>query len=113
MLSHSFQRVCIALLIIAMFLFSIHTLTDINQDIGMHLSLGKIIWQTHEIPTTNLFSYTNPDYPSVNHRWIFEVLLYLGFTAIGLKALIVFKAVIIATAFGFAFFACYRHENNI
>ena len=112
MLSHSFQRVCIALLIIAMFLFSIHTLTDINQDIGMHLSLGKIIWQTHHVPTTNLFSYTNPGYPSVNNRWIFEVLLYLGVSLVGLKGMIAAKAGIIALAFGFAFFTSYRYRDG-
>ena len=96
----------IFLLFTLVFTFSVHTFTSVNQDIGRHLRLGEIIWQTGEIPKTNLFSYTNPDFPFVNHHWLGEVFLYLGFLAVGFKGLIILKAFLITAAFGLAFFAC-------
>ena len=63
------------------FLFAVsiffHSDSAITQDLGRHLTLGKIIWQEKEIPTTNLFSYTYPDYPFTNHHWGSEVIFYL------------------------------------
>lgn len=89
-------------------LFSIHTLGSIYQDIGRHLALGKIISETGHIPATNLFSYTNPDYPFINHHWLFEVGLYHASELIGLPGLIVAKALILAGAFALAFGATWK-----
>ncbi|TSC90612.1 MAG: hypothetical protein G01um10142_359 [Parcubacteria group bacterium Gr01-1014_2] len=101
----------IALMLILVFVFSVHTFTSINQDIGRHLTLGKIIWETKEVPKTNLFSYTNPDFPFINHHWFGEVLLYLSSLLVGLKGLIILKAFMISIAFALAFFAVFKKEQ--
>ncbi len=100
------SKVLVLLLLFLVFVFSIHTLTSINQDIGRHLRIGEIIWQTKEVPKTNLFSYTNFDFPFINHHWLGEVFLYFGSLAAGLKGLIIFKAFLVTAAFALAFFAC-------
>lgn len=105
------NKVLVIFLLTLVFVFSIHTFTSVNQDIGRHLMLGKIIWETKEIPKTNLFSYTNPDFPFVNHHWLAEFFLYFGFLAVGLKGLIVLKAVIITVSFALALFAAYKREQ--
>lgn len=79
--------------------FSVHSLDSINQDIGRHLKTGQVIWETKSIPHTNLFSFTEPDAPFVNHHWLSEVVFYLLNGLIGLKGLIIFKAAIILAAF--------------
>ncbi len=89
----------LALLFIFLGLLLIHSLGSINQDIGRHLKLGQIIWETKNIPQTNLFSFTEPDHPFINHHWLSEVVFYLLFGIIGLKGLIIFKAVIVAASF--------------
>ena len=94
--------------ILLMGLLSVHTLTSIYQDIGRHIRLGEIIWQTASVPSVNLFSYTAPDFPFINHHWLAEVLLYWGNRFIGLTGLIVGKAFIIAAAFGLALAAAWR-----
>jgi hypothetical protein len=93
-------------------LLGVHTLTSIYQDIGRHLTLGKIIWETKQIPATNLFSYTHPDFPFANHHWLAEVLLYAGDRLIGLHGLIVLKALLLVAAFGLAYAACWRHRSS-
>lgn len=103
----------IIFLFILLFVFGIHTLTDINQDIGLHLTTGRIIWQTHNVPETNLFSYTNPDFEFINHHWLGEVLFYLLFLVGGLKGLILFQAFILTGAFALAFFSFYKKESSI
>ena len=80
-------------------LFCTHTLGSINQDIGRHLKTGEIIWQTHSVPKVNLFSYTEPSTPFINHHWLSEVVFYLLNLRIGLKGLIVFKTLILVVTF--------------
>ncbi|MEK7125265.1 MAG: hypothetical protein AAB864_02670 [Patescibacteria group bacterium] len=100
----------IPLLLVLVTSVGMHLLTSINQDIGRHLTLGKVIWETHRVPDRNLFSYTWPDFPFVDHHWLAEVLLYLGDKAVGLKGLIVVKAFLITIAFGLSFFAVKRRD---
>lgn len=103
--------ILIVLLIGLLFVFCIHTLTDINQDIGFHLTVGKLIWQTHHVPSTNFFSYTNPDFEFINQHWLAKVAFYLVSVAVGLKGLILFQAAIVTGAFILAFFAFYKRES--
>lgn len=78
--------------------FLIRTDNSFDQDLGRHLLLGQIIWETKEVPLTNLFSYTYPDFPFINSHWLFELLLYLGQQTVGLSLLIVFKVTTILLA---------------
>lgn len=82
------------LLLFFVFSFLFRTDTSFDQDLGRHLKLGEIIWQTKRIPLTNYFSYTYPDFPFINSHWLFEVLVYLGQQTIGLTAILVLKIAI-------------------
>jgi hypothetical protein len=87
-------------LILLFFVFSFLFVNEVSfdQDLGRHLKLGEIIWNTHQIPAINLFSYTNPNSPFVNHHWLFEVIAYLSSISIGLEALLIFKIIILLIA---------------
>lgn len=84
-------------LILLFFAFSFLLRSDqsFNQDLGRHLKLGEIILQSLSVPKTNLFSYTNPDFPFINTHWLFEVFVFLANQSIGLQALLVLKVIII------------------
>lgn len=92
------------------FLLGLHNIIDIGQDLGLHFQLGKIIWQTHIIPTTNFFSFTAPDFQWFNDTWISKVIMYLTFSSSGFKGLIILKAITLTLAFFLSFFAFYRKE---
>lgn len=94
----------IILFLLTVALVSTHSLDSINQDIGRHLKTGQIIWQTREVPKINLFSFTEPNHPFINHHWLSEVIFYLLGLFAGLKGLIVLKVVLITTAFGIILF---------
>lgn len=94
----------IAVFVVAGAVF-IHSLGSINQDIGRHLKTGEIIWQTHHVPKVNLFSYTEPNTPFINHHWGSEVVFYLLNLYVGLKGLVIFKVAILLVAFWFLWLA--------
>lgn len=82
------------LLLFFVFSFLFRTDLSFDQDLGRHLKLGEIIWQTKEVPKVNLFSYTNPDFPFINTHWGFEVFVYLFNQILGIQALLVLKVLI-------------------
>ena len=84
--------------------FLIHNFDSIGQDIGRHLKVGEIIWQTKEVPKTNLFSFTEPDFPFINHHWLSEVMFFGIFSAVGFTGLILVKAVLALASFVLLFF---------
>nr|HVZ58532.1 hypothetical protein [Patescibacteria group bacterium] len=76
-----------------------HHITAFDQDLGRHVLTGKIILQTLHVPTTNLFSYTYPAFPFINHHWGSEVVFYLVFHTTGSLGLFTLSLLIILAAF--------------
>lgn len=84
-------------ILLLLFVFAIFFKTDtsFNQDLGRHIKLGQIITKTHSVPKTNLFSYTNPDFPFINTHWLFEVFAYWSSQTVGIYALLVLKLILV------------------
>jgi hypothetical protein len=84
------------ILLLLFFTFSIFYKSDssFDQDLGRHLKLGEIIVSTHQVPKINLFSYTYPDFPFINHHFLFEVFIYLWSLVLSLQSLLIFKILI-------------------
>lgn len=81
------------------FILFFHQINAINQDLGRHLLLGKIIIQTHHVPQTNLLSYTNPDFPFINTHWFSEVIFYFVENIGGFPLLLFFTSLVATAAF--------------
>jgi hypothetical protein len=47
-----------------------------DPDMWWHLKTGEIIWSTHTIPTTDLFSYTTQHHAYVPHEWLAQWFIY-------------------------------------
>lgn len=104
------------LLIISVFIFLFvgffHEINAITQDLGRHLINGQIVLETHNVPKTNFFSYTYPDFPFVNHHWLSEVIFYLLSQVFGLNGLLIFTSLLVLFAFGLIFFYS-KTKNNL
>jgi hypothetical protein len=70
-----------------------------TQDLGRHLELGKTILTCHCVPRTNLFSFTLPNQPFINHHWLSEVVFFLFQSLGGISSIIFFKVVVILLTF--------------
>lgn len=71
------------------------------SDMGRHLMNGKIFLDHGQIATTNLYSYTFPDFPFLNHHWgtgvIFELVRrFRGFVGVSIFGLgLIFLTVVL------------------
>lgn len=90
-------------LFVVIFLFSwygvflTHKINLVTADLGRHLKNGEIFVQTGHIVKINFYSYTNPDFPTLNHHWGSGALFYLVSRMGGLVAVeILFIAVSMA-----------------
>src|SRR3989304_8360126 len=88
------------LLFFLIFIGFFHPITSITQDLGRHLITGEIILKTHSVPKTNLFSYTYPNFPFVNHHWLSEVFYSITFSKLGFNGLLISNATLILLPFG-------------
>lgn len=92
-----------ALLIIFVLLFPLTRPED--PDVWFHLSAGRYVWTNGEYPGMDQFLYTYPaDTPSSRHEWLFQVLVYPLYRALGMEALVVAKVLLIGAAFLGLFF---------
>jgi len=71
---------------ILLFTTYLHPISAITQDLGRHIKTGEIIIKTLSVPKTNLYSYTYPDFPFINHHWGSEVIFYLLSTNFGMTS---------------------------
>jgi hypothetical protein len=83
------------------FFFAALPLND--GDFWWHLKTGEYILQTHSIPKTDLFSFTNYGRPWVAHEWLSEVIFYVIYSRLGFNVLILIFAALTALAFWIAF----------
>lgn len=76
------QKKILLILVLILFLFvcflALAKKIDLaTADLGRHLKNGEVFWQTFTVPQGNFYSYTNPDFPFLNHHWGSGVLFYL------------------------------------
>lgn len=80
----------ISLLVLVVSYFKIADL-----DFWWHLKTGQIIWEQKQFQYTEIYSFTAPGRPYVDHEWLFQVMQYLLYQAGGPTAVILFKCIIL------------------
>ncbi|MBI4837168.1 MAG: hypothetical protein HY813_02040 [Candidatus Portnoybacteria bacterium] len=88
-----------------------HKINLPTDDLGRHLTNGKIIWQTKSVAQTNLYSYTEPNFEFFNHHWLSGVIFYFLFEIIGFSELVIFKILLLLAAFSIVLFISIRRGN--
>lgn len=58
-----------------------------DPDIWWHLRNAEYLIQHHHIPDHDMYSFTVPAYPWINHEWLSEVPYYLAWKALGVVGL--------------------------
>jgi hypothetical protein len=54
-----------------------------DPDLWFHLKFGQIIWTTHSIPTTDLFSSTSSGSLCIPHEWLAQLSIYATYRLAG------------------------------
>jgi len=90
------------------------TVRDRFNDLDMwwHLRTGQVIWTTHKIPTTDLFSYTTNHHAWVPHEWLSQVMIYGAYRADGYTGLMVWFCVFAAALLVAGYALCCLYSGN-
>lgn len=68
-------------------------------DTGYHVRAGEYILDTHSVPKSDIFSFTNPPLPWTAHEWLSEVIMALIHKYFGLTGVVIFFSLIIAVIY--------------
>jgi hypothetical protein len=83
-----------------------------DPDMWWHLKTGEIIWTTHTIPTTDLFSYTTNHYAYVPHEWLAQLLIYGAYRFAGYPGLMLWLCFFTASLLLAGYYLCTIYSGN-
>ncbi len=81
----------------------------VNADLGRHLKNGEIFSKQGIIPSTNFYSYTEKEYPVVNHHWGSGVVFYWVHKFFGFEGLTILNTLLCVGAMLFFFMLAKKH----
>jgi hypothetical protein len=84
---------------------------NIDSDLGRHLTIGRYILSSHEIPTHDLLSFTKPGESRPPYEWLAQVLFALLYEALGLDGVVLLTCIAIAAAFSVVYLDCVRRSD--
>ena len=79
-----------------------------DTDIWQHLLVGKVIWQTHSIPSTQLWTWPTHGAPDVLPSWLFRAVLWPFWQLGGVHGLFAWRWLTTLAAFGLMLAAARR-----
>jgi len=106
-------KILVFALILAFFgalsLYKIQLPTD---DLGRHIINGKMVLEgKFNVLSSNFYSSDNAEFPFINHTWLSGVVFYLLHKTVGFGGMVVFKVILLLSAFVLLFFASLRKAD--
>ena len=97
-------RVAVLLVLLVWFgLFFCHYINFTTADLGRHLKNGEMVLRgDFQVLKTNFYSYTEPNFPFINHHWgggVFFFIIWNLFGFVGLSAFCLILSIIIFLIF--------------
>lgn len=85
-----------------------------TNDFWLQVAVGRIVWETHSIPDTILFAFTEArDFPFHAHEWAPSVVFYLLYDLCGYQNLIWFKGALGIMLAGLVYLLSYQINRNV
>lgn len=89
-----------------------HPINLVTADIGRHIKNGEFMLNGHfEALKTNFYSYTYPNFPTLNHHWLSGVIFYIVWRFFGFAGVHIFFIALSLAAF-FIFFRLAASRSN-
>jgi hypothetical protein len=83
-----------------------------DPDLWFHLKLGQIVWDTHSIPSSDLFSFTAFGHAWTAHEWLAQLAIYGVYRTGGYLGLMLSFAAVTALLLVLVYYLCYRLCGN-
>jgi hypothetical protein len=115
-LRNRLRVVCSFLVVLTMLIATLQFLLARNgmndPDIWWHLRNAEFLFQHHQLPRVDMYSWTVAGQPWINHEWLSEIPFYLGWRAGGLVGVKTVSIVLIQLVFLGLLLLCYRETKN-
>ncbi len=106
----SFLVVLTMLVVVLEFMMASRGMND--PDIWWHLRNAEYLFQHHQLPRYDLYSFTVAGQPWINHEWLAELPFYLAWRAWGLVGVKSLSIVVIQLIFLGLLYLCYKESGN-
>ena len=83
-----------------------------DPDLWWHLKVGEITWNTHKIPTTDLFSFTTNHHPWTAHEWLSQLTIFGAYHAGGYTGLMLWLCLFTAAILIAVYSLCSMYSGN-
>ena len=83
-----------------------------DLDMWWHLKTGEIIWNTHTIPTIDLFSYTTNHQAWIPHEWLVQLSIYVAYHLGGYSGLMLWLCFFSAALIVVGYILCWLYSGN-
>jgi hypothetical protein len=83
-----------------------------DPDMWWHLKMGQVIWNTHHVPTVDIFSSTARNLPSIPHEWLSQLVLYAFYRFAGYQGLMLWLCLFTAAILVAGYFLCSIYSGN-
>jgi hypothetical protein len=83
-----------------------------DPDMWWHLKTGEIIWNTHRIPTVDLFSYTTNHHAWTAHEWLSQLTIYAAYHFGGYTGLMLWLCVFASAFLVAQYVLCSLYSGN-
>lgn len=95
------SRIAFVLLLLFLLVAGVHAATSsvVGSDLWWAMATGRYITEHHEVPHTDLFSYTQAGAPWFNQEWLTQLLYFNVFRALGGNGVAALKLLIATSLF--------------
>jgi len=108
----SFLTVLTLVLIGLEFIFSIYHPDMNDPDIWWHMRNAQYLFEHHQLPRSDMYSFTLAGHPWISHEWLAEIPFYLSYKAFGLVGLKSSTFVLLCTISLLLLYLCFQESGN-
>ncbi|HEX4319565.1 MAG TPA: hypothetical protein VHZ52_01590 [Acidobacteriaceae bacterium] len=83
-----------------------------DPDMWWHLRTGQVIWTTHTIPTTDIFSFTTNHHAWVPHEWLAQTIIYAAYRWGGYPGLMLWLCLFASALLVAGYALCTLYSGN-
>jgi hypothetical protein len=83
-----------------------------DPDIWWHLRNAQYLFQHHQLPSHDMYSFTVAGHAWVSHEWLSEIPYYIAYRALGVSGIKVMTFVVLDVIFLLLLYLCYQESRN-
>jgi hypothetical protein len=105
-----FHAVLACILLTLVFILAHGKVAD--PDIWWHLHNADYLVHTHHLPASDMYSFTIPGYPWMNHEWLAELPYYFAWRAFGLQGIEIVEMAVLGFIYLGILYLAYKASGN-